>query len=887
MAVTGDLVSANITTDDGKLFQIRPDGAGAHVVQELDTSKFQAEAEPIGVTDTEVASRDAVANDDGSVIDVMVVYTAAARLAAGGAAAMDNLIQLGIAETNQGYANSGVIQRVRLVHSEEISYAESGDANTDLRRLKEPADGYLDNVHALRDAYGADIVSLWVENLNACGVGYLMTSLATPFASSAFNVVARNCATGNYTFGHEMGHNMGCAHDRANSNGAGVFPYSYGYQQKTVSPFFRDIMAYACSGGVYCQRISYWSNPAVTYAGIPTGVDISLPDAADTHLTLNNTRIVSANWRSSTPGSIVLSPPSASFPSTGGTGTISVTTGVSWSAVSSASWIAITAGVSGSGNGVITYSVAANVLNASRTGTIGVNGQSFTVSQSGVTAPCTTAVIGVGQTVTGSLSSSDCLTPLGGNFYADRYIFNAVAGQHISIELNSSAFDAYLTLLGPNGEVLASDDDGGGNLNARIPAGAGFIPVPVTGAYTIEASSALELVTGAYTLRLLGQGSCSYSVAPASRVVDGNTQSGTVGVSAPVGCAWTASSNVAWIQITSAGTGVGNGTVTYTVLANTTAASRTATVAIASQVFVLTQATLSGCSTKSLGFGQTATGSLTSSSCASLQFGAGFYADRYTFNASVGQQVAITLTSPTLDTYLFLLGPDGKVIAQDDDGAGNLNSRIPATNLFFTLPVSGTFTIEATTFDPSAAGAYTLSLVTGAITSVQLEGALDAAECSTIYGWAWDKGQPNAVVNVEIYDGATLLGTVLANQFRADLLAVGKGNGLHGFSFPAPANLRDGQVHSIRVRISGAADDVPGSPRLLSCAAGAQFDGAHDYADCNVIYGWAWDKNRPNEPVNVDIYEGSNLLVTVPASDFRPDLLNSGKGNGYHGFALV
>jgi hypothetical protein len=59
---------------------------------------------------------DQVAADSGNRFDVLVVYTAAARMAAGSTAAMQALINLGVAETNQAYANSGIIPRLRLVH---------------------------------------------------------------------------------------------------------------------------------------------------------------------------------------------------------------------------------------------------------------------------------------------------------------------------------------------------------------------------------------------------------------------------------------------------------------------------------------------------------------------------------------------------------------------------------------------------------------------------------------------------------------------------------------------------------------------------------------------------------------------------------------------------
>lgn len=78
-----------------------------------------------------------------------------------------------------------------------------------------------------------------------------------------------------------------------------------------------------------------------------------------------------------------ISPMSASYTSAGGSGIVSVIagSGCAWTAVSGASWITITSGASGSGNGAVNYSVATNA-GAARSGTITVASQTFTITQS-------------------------------------------------------------------------------------------------------------------------------------------------------------------------------------------------------------------------------------------------------------------------------------------------------------------------------------------------------------------------------------------------------------------------------------------------------------------------------------------------------------------------
>ena len=304
LVVEDGIMAGNIMVN-GEFYQVRAVGEGIHAVRKIDQSKFPEEAPPIPVQSAPDQSEllsPSPAADDGSTIDVMVVYTGAvASYFSNNLANITANIQLGIDETNQSYANSGITQRVRLVHAAQVNYTETGNSSTDLGRLQNPSDGYLDEVHAMRDTYGADLVSLWVESMDACGIGYLMTNVSTAFASNGFSVVMLSCATGYYSFGHEMGHNMGAHHDRYVTNGEdGAYPYSHGYVNTTNK--WRTVMAYdnQCNDNGYsCTRIQYWSNPSVNYQGSPTGISQNASNSANNVLTLNNTAYTVANFRAS------------------------------------------------------------------------------------------------------------------------------------------------------------------------------------------------------------------------------------------------------------------------------------------------------------------------------------------------------------------------------------------------------------------------------------------------------------------------------------------------------------------------------------------------------------------------------------------------------------
>jgi hypothetical protein len=99
--------------------------------------------------------------------------------------------------------------------------------------------------------------------------------------------------------------------------------------------------------------------------------------------------------------------------------------------------------------------------------------------------------------------------------------------------------------------------------------------------------------------------------------------------------------------------------------------------------------------------------------------------------------------------------------------------------------------------------------------SAHFEGSLDIVEVGSVKGWAWDVSRPGTPIQVEIYDGKTLLSTITASEFRADLQKAGKGDGKHAFNYPLAATLRDGQSHTISVRFAGSPTELAGSPKAL------------------------------------------------------------------------
>ena len=113
-------------------------------------------------------------------------------------------IELAIVQSNNAFIDSGIPQvQFNLVHAyREESYTEptTNVFSTALYNLRSKTDGKLDNVHDLRDEYGADVVAMITAHEEKCGVAPI-----GPYEPWMFSVTNYECATGQYAFAHEIG----------------------------------------------------------------------------------------------------------------------------------------------------------------------------------------------------------------------------------------------------------------------------------------------------------------------------------------------------------------------------------------------------------------------------------------------------------------------------------------------------------------------------------------------------------------------------------------------------------------------------------------------------------------------------------------------------------
>lgn len=222
-------------------------------------------------------------------ITVLVVYTPAVERALGVNGARALAIN-SIESVNQVMRNSGlpsVSYRLAGNLARKVNYVESVNfMNLDLERLQNPADGIMDDVHAWRTQVGADLVHLLRLGPagDAAGIAYLSVSWNAPpppvtpgpsgNAAFGFAVTAHDAAVSNFTFAHEIGHNMGLYHAREDTDSDLDAPanrdYWFGYRFKSLlnpTQVFNTVMAYQSTvRGLTQSRIPHFSNPLIRYA---------------------------------------------------------------------------------------------------------------------------------------------------------------------------------------------------------------------------------------------------------------------------------------------------------------------------------------------------------------------------------------------------------------------------------------------------------------------------------------------------------------------------------------------------------------------------------------------------------------------------------------------
>ena len=195
-----------------------------------------------------------------STLRVRVAYTDTV-LTTYGLNYIQGITSLAIKESNQAYLDSRVPIRLVLDDLVRVPIMDYFDSSSLLRSFQNG--GYLNK---------SNVAVLLSHSLSSCGRAYLdVTSTQTPWAY-AYAVVHIGCATGYYSFAHEIGHLQGLDHNkRFQTTLNSRFEDNHGYVPKpgyAEDGAIRSIMAYP---EIAEERMPIFSNPDIEYMGYKMG----------------------------------------------------------------------------------------------------------------------------------------------------------------------------------------------------------------------------------------------------------------------------------------------------------------------------------------------------------------------------------------------------------------------------------------------------------------------------------------------------------------------------------------------------------------------------------------------------------------------------------------
>jgi hypothetical protein len=334
--------------------------------------------------------------------------------------------------------------------------------------------------------------------------------------------------------------------------------------------------------------------------------------------------------------------------------------------------------------------------------------------------------IQLGETITGNLTAQAGRSVGCNGCYADLYEFSLTQTQTVVVNMNTrnaTALDPYLQLLDSLGAVLATDDDSGGGVNARI------VRTLAAGTYRVEATTATRGQSGPYTIEILSLGGTPRALQIGAPDFNGNLSAASGRSIACKECPTDAFEfrlttaqavdlvlNSSQFQVRMRLLDSQFRTVVTSERNETGGSARIARLleAGAYRLEVSTAGVAAGGTYTlraiagaivDIRVGEQVSGNLNRSSLRSVD-GPAFFADLYRLTITgTAQTLLITQTSNSFDSFLALLSSNARVIVSNDDIApGNRNSGIVITL------GPGTYYIEASSYLTNANGPYTVSV---------------------------------------------------------------------------------------------------------------------------------------------------------------------------------
>lgn len=260
---------------DGQLYQIYPAKNKRAVVAKIDEGKIPASipehiSPPVRAVTCPVYPPYHSDSGEKSTIRVAIVTTKETRQVLE-ASDLTALTMLAFTEANLASYNSDVGINFLPVGVLDADYSESGTYSMMLADMNTSSATALSReIESFRNEKKAHLAVMLLRSSSGAGHAYNDATRQT-----ALSVVRYAYYTGTYTLAHEMGHNIGASHDLAqyeNSLPKRLPCYRHGFKVESTNSAnrWRTIMSYNCKSGS-CSRINMFSNPRITYMGIPVG----------------------------------------------------------------------------------------------------------------------------------------------------------------------------------------------------------------------------------------------------------------------------------------------------------------------------------------------------------------------------------------------------------------------------------------------------------------------------------------------------------------------------------------------------------------------------------------------------------------------------------------
>lgn len=344
-------------------------------------------------------------------------------------------------------------------------------------------------------------------------------------------------------------------HSRLASDGtAWVTRYDLGfYQQGASSPFQLASLGKPApaSDGYIRINLSTLTLPSagIVYQArvIAVGPGGSTPSAA------SNTFIFAA------PCTYTVTPTSHTLTAAAWSGAVDLTTGTNcqWTAVSNdAGWLGIGgagASTSGTGSARVSIYAVANPSTTERTGTFTIAGQTVTIRQAAAACTFSLSVTNLNAQATGGTFPVQVTAPAGCSWQASA-----------------------------SGWLAVSPTSGTGDGTVTVTVAANTT--------TSQRSASVTIANRSVAVTQTGTVPCAFSVNQTQQSFAAAGGQGSIAVTTGSTCTWSATSQAAWLTITSGSPGRGNGSLSFTVAANPLTTPRTGTLSVAGVTVTVTQA---------------------------------------------------------------------------------------------------------------------------------------------------------------------------------------------------------------------------------------------------------------------------------------------------------